>query len=101
MQERPGKAITTDTMGASTTVVFADLAGSTGVYEALGNARAAEVITRLTQWIRRVCESSGGRVVKTLGDGVLAVFPDARAAIAAVVTLQRAQADRPPDWPER
>jgi adenylate cyclase len=94
-------ATTTDTMGASTTVVFADLAGSTAVYEALGNARAAEVITGLTQWIRRVCESHGGRVVKTLGDGVLVVFPDARAAIPAVVALQRARLERLPDWPDK
>ncbi len=94
-------ATTTDTFGASTTVVFADLAGSTGVYEALGNARAAEVITGLIHWIRGVCESHGGRVVKTLGDGVLAVFPDARGAIAAVVALQRARLERLPDWPDR
>lgn len=94
-------ATTTDTMGASTTVVFADLAGSTGVYEALGNARAAEVITGLTHWIRGMCESHGGRVVKNLGDGVLAIFPDARGAIAAVVALQRARLERLPDWPDR
>jgi adenylate cyclase len=41
----------------------------------LGNAKATEAITRLTQWISKVCEAHDGRVVKTLGDGVLAVFP--------------------------
>ena len=86
-------------MSSTTTVVFADLAGSTGLYEALGNARAAEAITRLTQWIGRVCESHGGRVVKTLGDGVLSVFPDGRQALAAVVELQRSHQDPPADWP--
>ena len=86
-------------MSSTTTVVFADLAGSTGLYEALGNARAAEAITRLTQWIGRVCESHGGRVVKTLGDGVLSVFPDGRQALAAVVELQRSHQDHTADWP--
>ena len=71
-------------MSSSTTVVFTDLAGSTGLYEVLGNARAAEAINQLTQWIGRVCESHGGRVVKMLGDGVLCVFPDGRPALAAV-----------------
>ena len=33
------------------TVVFADLTGSTGVFETLGNAKATEAITRLTQWL--------------------------------------------------
>lgn len=87
-------------MSSSTTVVFADLAGSTGLYEALGNARAAEAITHLTQWIGRVCESHGGRVVKTLGDGVLTVFPDARRALAAVLELQRSHQDSTAGWPK-
>lgn len=86
-------------MSSSTTVVFADLAGSTGLYEALGNARAADAITQLTQWIGRACESHGGRVVKMLGDGVLSVFPDARKALAAMLELQRSHQDRTADWP--
>jgi class 3 adenylate cyclase len=86
-------------MSSSTTVVFTDLAGSTGLYEVLGNARAAEAINQLTQWIGRVCESHGGRVVKMLGDGVLCVFPDGRPALAAVLELQRSHQDRTADWP--
>ena len=86
-------------MGTNTTVVFADLTGSTGVFESLGNAKATQAITRLTQWISSVCESHGGRVVKTLGDGVLAVFPVASDAIAAVVELQRGHFKRIGNWP--
>ena len=58
---------------AEVTVVFADLTGSTGVFESLGNAKATKAITRLTQWIGQVCEANHGRVVKYLGDGVLIV----------------------------
>lgn len=81
-------------MGIHTTVVFTDLIGSTGVFEALGNVKAAQIVTQLTQWIREVCEAHGGRVVKTLGDGVLAVFPHAGRAIDAVVQLQRGHQQR-------
>ncbi len=88
-------------MTASTTVVFADLSGSTGVFEAIGNARAAEAISRLTNWIGRFCESHKGRVVKMLGDGVLIVFPDGRAAVTAVVELQRAHLKRLQEWPNQ
>lgn len=76
-------------MGVQTTVVFTDLHGSTAVFEALGNARAAETVTQITTWIAQQCERHGGQVVKTLGDGVLAMFSDKRSAVNAVVNLQR------------
>lgn len=76
-------------MGVQTTVVFTDLHGSTAVFEALGNARAAETVTQITTWIALQCERYGGKVVKTLGDGVLAMFDDKRSAVNAVVGLQR------------
>jgi class 3 adenylate cyclase len=87
-------------MSASTTVVFADLTGSTTVFESLGNAKATRAITKLTQWIGSVCDAHGGRVVKTLGDGVLALFPDGGGAIDAVVALHREHAQRLEGWPE-
>jgi class 3 adenylate cyclase len=76
-------------MGVQATVVFTDLHGSTAVFEALGNARATETITEITAWIARHCESEGGHVVKTLGDGVLALFPDGSKGVKALVELQR------------
>lgn len=91
--------MTSDPKSATTTVVFADLTGSTGVFEALGNSLATQAITTLTHWIGSVCVAHRGRVVKTLGDGVLAVFPDGTRAIAAVVELQRTHNERLQEWP--
>jgi adenylate cyclase len=76
-------------MGVHTTVVFADLMGSTGLFEATGNAKASRAVTGLTQWMCEVFVAHGGRIVKTLGDGVFAVFPTGAAAITAVVEIQR------------
>ena len=76
-------------MGVNATVVFTDLHGSTAVFEALGNARATESVTRVTNWIARQCELFGGRLVKTLGDGVMVVFFDAANALAAVTEIQK------------
>lgn len=87
-------------MGASTTVVFADLTGSTSVFENLGNAKATEAVTGLTQWIGKVCEAHGGRVVKTLGDGVLSVFPEGRSAVEASIEIQSNMPRQVQSWPE-
>ncbi|HSN79923.1 MAG TPA: adenylate/guanylate cyclase domain-containing protein, partial [Rhodoferax sp.] len=38
-------------MNVQTTVVFADLFGSTGVFESLGNAKATEAVTQATNWV--------------------------------------------------
>ena len=88
-------------MSATTTVVFADLTGSTGVFEALGNEKATRAITKMTQWIGEVCVKHGGRVVKTLGDGVLAAFPTGPLAVAAVVEMQRVHLKRILEWPPK
>lgn len=86
-------------MSTHSTVVFADLTGSTRVFEAMGNARATEAVTRLIQWIGAVCETHGGHVVKSLGDGIFATFASGPAAIAAVLELQRSHLKRLQTWP--
>ena len=86
---------------AEVTVVFADLTGSTGVFETLGNAKATQAITRLTQWIGRVCQARNGQVVKSLGDGVLMVFSQNTDAVEAVSEMQRVHTERIQTWPEK
>ena len=86
---------------ADTTIAFADFTGSTGLYETLGNTKAAETLTRGTQWIGKLCEARGGRVVKYLGDGVLMAFSDNAAAVLAMAEMQRLHHERISGWPER
>ncbi|EER60618.1 adenylate/guanylate cyclase [Acidovorax delafieldii 2AN] len=81
-------------MSVLSTVVFADISGSTSLYETLGNERATAAITQLTHWICETVEEHQGRVVKTLGDGVLGVFADAACAIAATAAMLRGHDDR-------
>ena len=83
------------------TVVFADLTGSTGIFESLGNTKATRAITSLTQWIGKLSTAHGGRVVKYLGDGVLVVFSDNAKAVGAVIEIQRLHQQRIGDWPKR
>jgi class 3 adenylate cyclase len=86
-------------MGVHTTVVFADLTGSTALFETLGNEKAAEAVTRLTQWISEIFEVNAGQVIKKFGDGVLGVFPDAADALGAMVDMQRGHHRRLKRWP--
>ena len=85
---------------AEVTVVFADLTGSIGVFEALGNAKATQTVTRLTDWLGKVCVARGGKVVKNLGDGVLMVFAHSTDAIDAVSEMQRLHTERIKTWPD-
>jgi adenylate cyclase len=65
------------------TVLFADLRGSTSMYETLGNTDATAVVTRSVAILARVVGNHGGQVVKTLGDGLMAIFESASASVAA------------------
>lgn len=82
------------------TIVFADLTGSTGIFESLGNIKAAEVVTKTTQWIGKICLGRGGRVIKYLGDGVLMSFANNLSAIHSVVDIQRSHRERVSAWPD-
>ncbi|MFN7156497.1 MAG: FHA domain-containing protein [Acidovorax sp.] len=87
-------------MNVLSTVVFADISGSTSLYETLGNERATEAVTQVTQWIGDSFESHGGRVVKKLGDGVLGIFGDASSAVTAMTTMLRQHQVRLNRWPQ-
>ena len=65
------------------TVLFADLRGSTSLYESLGNARATEVVTQSVSMLSRTVQRCDGTVVKTLGDGLMSVFDHPRQAVQA------------------
>lgn len=73
-------------------VVFADLRGSTALFENLGNAEATSVVTHTIGLMRQSIEASAGRVVKTLGDGLMAVFEYPSDALSAAVAMHDALA---------
>jgi adenylate cyclase len=71
-----------------TTVVFADIVGSTGMFERLGDATAGRIVTQLTGALAKIFEQHQGRVVKLLGDGLLVVFAREEQALAACIAIQ-------------
>jgi adenylate cyclase len=77
------------------TVVFADLVGSTGIFERLGDETAGRFVTQLTGALSKTFEQHSGRVVKLLGDGLFVVFPAEGDAVAACVAIQKRLQDKP------
>ncbi|MFO1329287.1 MAG: adenylate/guanylate cyclase domain-containing protein [Rubrivivax sp.] len=75
------------TLIADRTVLFADLRGSTSLFESLGNAEATSVVTHCVSALGKPIAACGGHVVKTLGDGLMAVFADSGPAIQAAIQM--------------
>ncbi len=71
-------------------VLFADLRGSTGLYESLGNAIATQWVTQSISMLGRVVVTCGGTLIKTLGDGLMATFGDAASAVRASIDMHEA-----------
>jgi class 3 adenylate cyclase len=76
------------------TVLFADITGSTTLYAQRGDATAFALATACLDLVDARIAAAGGRVVKRLGDGVLAVFDTPAAALAAAAEI-RATMDDP------
>ena len=77
------------------TVVFADLVGSTSLFERLGDETASRFVTQLTGALSQVFEQHNGRVVKLLGDGLFVVFSLESDALAACIAIQKRLLDKP------
>jgi class 3 adenylate cyclase len=78
-------------------ILFADVSGSTRLYESLGDAEALRTVGRCLDIIRGSSEEHAGRVVRTIGDGSLVVFPyAANAAYAAIDMQTRVARERTP-----
>lgn len=75
------------------TVLFADLRGSTSLFRTLGNSAATEVVMRAMSVLVPRVESEGGTVIKTLGDGLLAVFPTALEGTESALRMHQALGD--------
>lgn len=80
--------------GAHTTtasVLFVDVVGSTELRARLGEEAADRLRRALDRRLSEVVQGNGGRVVKGLGDVVLATFPAATDATAPAWPHSRAR----------
>ncbi len=76
-------------------LLFADVSGSTRLYEKLGDAEAMRAVERCLHRMERATVSFKGRVVKHIGDAIMAVFESADAAMHAACEMQQRVDDLP------
>jgi len=77
-------------------VLFADVSGSTKLYETAGDAVAHAAIEKCVKLMRVKTLNATGRVIKTIGDEVMSTFPTADQAADAAIEMQSAIAELPP-----
>ena len=77
-------------------IVFADIAGSTRLYELMGDAAALSVINTCMAAMGESVAAHRGEVVKTIGDEVMAAFPAPDATFSAAIDMRRRIMNLPP-----
>lgn len=70
------------------TILFTDLISSTEMYERLGDAKAFRVVWDHFGALEEVLEATGGALVKTIGDAVMAAFSTPERAAVAALRMQ-------------
>jgi len=70
-------------------ILFADVVGSTRLYDLMGDLRARDMVATCIEVMRSATEQRQGTVIKTMGDEVMATFPTADAALNAAAQMQQ------------
>lgn len=71
------------------TILFADVVGSTQLYETMGDEGARETVQKCVTIMKEATEQYGGSVIKTMGDEVMSTFPSADDAMNAGSQMQK------------
>ncbi len=83
---------------ATLSIAFADISGSTRLYETLGDTVARELISECLGVMTEHVDKHGGTVIKTIGDEIMCTFPGADQAVEAAMGMQEGVTE---DLPER
>jgi adenylate cyclase len=81
-------------------VLFADISESTSLYQKLGDTAARNIVNACLTLVTGVLARFDGRLVKTIGDEVMCVFPSPDLAVLAASEMQaQVAATRPGEYP--
>lgn len=76
--------------------MFADVSGSAGLFERLGDTEAMHAVERCLKRMKRSIDGYRGRTIQIVGDELLAVFETAEDACLAAIDMQQRISDLPP-----
>jgi class 3 adenylate cyclase len=69
-------------------IVFADVVGSTQLYDKFGDTKASETVALCLDVMKDATHQFNGTVIKTIGDEVMSTFPTVEDAMGAAVMMQ-------------
>jgi len=69
-------------------ILFADVVGSTQLYDKFGDTKASETVARCLDVMKDATHQFNGTVIKTIGDEVMATFPTVDEAMGAATQMQ-------------
>ena len=81
-------------------ILFADVVGSTQLYEKFGDTKASETVAHCLEVMTNATRQFNGTVIKTIGDEVMSTFPTVDDAMAAASQMQARISAEPDDDPE-
>ena len=82
-------------------LLFTDIRGSTALYQRIGDLNAFQLVQQHFDLLRETTVRHGGAIVKTIGDAVMAAYPDAALAVGAALDMLGAIERFNEDQPER
>ncbi len=71
------------------TILFADVSGSTRLFESRGDVEARRLIASVLDALSIICRQYGGKVIKTIGDEVMCTLPTPLDGLLAACDMQR------------
>ncbi len=69
-------------------IVFADISGSTQLYDSLGDSTARELVAQCLALMSEQIDRHQGAFIKTIGDEIMCTFPTAEQAVEAAMGMQ-------------
>src|SRR5512143_1976960 len=70
------------------TVLFTDIKGSTAYFEKFGDSAGLLMVFQCNSLLSKCVERHGGRVIKTIGDAIMAAYEDHAEAVASAIEMQ-------------
>ncbi len=71
------------------TILFADVSGSTKLFETRGDEAARRIVAGVLDALAEVAQRHAGRVIKTIGDEILCTFPAPINGLLAATDMQK------------
>lgn len=71
-------------------ILFADISGSTALYDQYGDVEARRLVARCLTMMAGVVNTYRGQLIKTLGDEIMCTFPSAEGALRAACEMHMA-----------